>query len=601
MKNKKSKEKQKDPLKDMTVTKEDLDRVRGFKNTLKLIKMANLKPIDYIRLLLLYLITTGIVVITAVVSTKTLALINEANFGTLFFTLLTSYLILMAFRVASDYFTQIINVKFENKMIMNMAKRSYKRVLNLEVSNFDVKNSEEFQSRINAAESVTTVVARIFSKISAIISNLAYTIILFVYSPILSAGYAVYSLINIILNSILWPRVNALYNKNWKENGLPMNALSREAIIGVRDIKSLNMADNINNEYFKREMIFFEREENINRYSNNKNIPIMIFSLIKDALIFFGGYLLYKYNMLTIAHFMVFLTYSHNIWGLFNNISDLIIDMGKVEAKAVRSSELFEDDKFKSEKFGSTHIENLKGKVELKNLNYKYIDDDPLFENVSFNIEPNQITALVGRSGEGKTTILSLINKFYEVKNGQIFIDGVDVNELDEPSLRGNIAYIQQSPYIFNASFRQNMHYVKPDATEDEIISACKKSEIYDFIKHQKDGLDTIIGENGITLSGGQKQRLAIARALLCNSKIIMFDESTSSLDNESQLKIQKVIERLAKNHTIIVVAHRLTTIKNADKIIYFKDHKVVAEGTHDELIETCGDYKNLYQGEDIK
>lgn len=173
--------------------------------------------------------------------------------------------------------------------------------------------------------------------------------------------------------------------------------------------------------------------------------------------------------------------------------------------------------------------------------------------------------------------------------------------KLSKKSIRSNITYIQQSPYIFNMTFRENLLLINPQATEKQLIAACKKSEIYDFIKSTAEGLDTVIGENGITLSGGQKQRFAIYRALLNDSKIIMFDESTSSFDNESQYKIQKVIEGLKKDHTIIVVAHRLSTIINADKIIYFKDHKVYKCGTHEELINSCSDYRDLYKMELIK
>ena len=196
---------------------------------------------------------------------------------------------------------------------------------------------------------------------------------------------------------------------------------------------------------------------------------------------------------------------------------------------------------------------------------------------------------------------MSLIARFYDVKKGQISIDGINVKSLSKETLRGNIGYVQQSPYIFNRSFKENLLLVKPDATDEEIEDVCKMSEIHNDIMETKDKYNTIIGENGITLSGGQKQRLAIARALLCNAKIIMFDESTSSLDNENQAKIQKTIENLAKTHTIIVVAHRLSTIINADKIIFMKDHNIKAEGTHSELFETCQEYKELYQIENKK
>lgn len=276
-----------------------------------------------------------------------------------------------------------------------------------------------------------------------------------------------------------------------------------------------------------------------------------------------------------------------------NSLSNFIINLSDVEANAIKGSQLYDDNIFKSGNFGTIKKNNLIGNIKINNLDFSYENDNILFKNLYLNIESNKITAIVGRSGEGKTTILSLINKFYHVDNNKIFIDEIDINNYDETTIRNNIAFIQQQPYIFNMTFRENLLLIKPDATEKELIDVCKRSEIYDFISSQKDGFDTIIGENGITISGGQKQRFAIARALLNNADIIMFDESTSSLDNESQNKIQKVIEKLSVDHTIITVAHRLSTIKNADNIIFIKDHSVQCIGIHDELIKNCIDYKN--------
>jgi ATP-binding cassette subfamily B protein len=319
------------------------------------------------------------------------------------------------------------------------------------------------------------------------------------------------------------------------------------------------------------------------------------------ALQFLLALYFYDNGMLTISNWILFITYQGCFKQMFWALDDFMTCIGDVEVTAVRGNDLYNPALFPVEKFGDVHLDNMQGKIELKNLDFEYIENRPVLENVSLNIEPNQVTALVGRSGEGKSTILSLIAKFYDAKDGQLFIDGHDINTLDAASIRTNISKIEQNPYIFNATFKENLLMVKPDATDEEIAAACKNSEIYDFIMSTERGFDTLVGENGITLSGGQKQRLAIARALLKSSKVIMFDESTSSLDNDSQRKIQQIIENLASDHTIVVVAHRLTTIKNADKIIFFNDHKVVATGTHEELMQTCEDYKNLYLNEDVE
>ena len=204
--------------------------------------------------------------------------------------------------------------------------------------------------------------------------------------------------------------------------------------------------------------------------------------------------------------------------------------------------------------------------------------------------------AIVGKSGEGKSTILKLINKSYKIDDGKIYIDDVDLNELDETSIKNNISIVSQSPYIFNLSIKDNIKLSNPNATEEEIISVCKQSQIHDDIIKMDNGYDTLVGENGVILSGGQKKRIAIARALIKQSKIILFDEATSSLDNNNQEQIKKVMKKLSSNHTIIIVAHRLSTILNADNIYFLNNHKIIASGTHDGLMKSCKEYKNLYE-----
>jgi len=201
----------------------------------------------------------------------------------------------------------------------------------------------------------------------------------------------------------------------------------------------------------------------------------------------------------------------------------------------------------------------------------------------------------VGESGIGKSTVLGLISKNYIPQSGEILIDNVNLNDLDEESLTKNIGYVQQIPYIFNKSIRENLKLAKLDATDEEIEKVCEQAQMTEFIEKLPQKYDTIIGENGIVLSGGQRQRLAIARALLKNSKILLFDEATSALDNISQQEIKNVLFGLKKDHTIVMVAHRLSTVIDADNIILLKNHQIVAQGKHNDLIKTSNDYKRLY------
>lgn len=208
---------------------------------------------------------------------------------------------------------------------------------------------------------------------------------------------------------------------------------------------------------------------------------------------------------------------------------------------------------------------------------------------------------LLGKVGAGKTTIFNLLCKMYNVQSGEILIDGINLKELDKDSIRGNITIISQNPYIFNMSIKDNLRLVKENLTDQEMKDACKAACLESFIKELPDGYDTIIGEGGVNLSGGQKQRLAIARALVQKTEIILFDEATSALDNQIQKKIQQAIENMKNEYTILIIAHRLSTIVNADRILYLKNGKIEAQGTHQELLKTCEKYKKLYESEITK
>ncbi|MGN1227462.1 MAG: ABC transporter ATP-binding protein, partial [Christensenellales bacterium] len=246
------------------------------------------------------------------------------------------------------------------------------------------------------------------------------------------------------------------------------------------------------------------------------------------------------------------------------------------------------------EKFGKRNPKNIIGKLSFKDVDFSF-DDAQVLKNFSLEISPNQSIAIVGKSGQGKSTMLNLITRLYDVDKGCITLDDIDIKTLSEKSLRDNITIVPQTPYIFNTTIRENLSFVKPDLTDEEMIEVCKKAQIHDFIVSKKDGYDSIVGENGVILSGGQKQRLAIARALLKNSKIIMLDEATSALDNENQYKIQQIINSLKTDHTIIIVAHRLSTIIDCDKIVFMENGQIIGCGSHKQLLHSCKQYKDLY------
>ena len=248
------------------------------------------------------------------------------------------------------------------------------------------------------------------------------------------------------------------------------------------------------------------------------------------------------------------------------------------------------------DKEDAKEIEDVSGEVEFDHVSFRYTDEEAVLSDISFKIEAGRSVALVGPSGGGKTTICSLIPRFYDVTGGRVLVDQKDVRDLTMKSLRSKIGIVQQDVYLFCGTIRENIAYGKPDASMDEIIEAAKKANIHEFIMELPEGYDTFVGERGTRLSGGQKQRISIARVFLKNPPILILDEATSALDNESERRIQKSLEALAKDRTTITIAHRLSTIRNADEIIVINEAGIAERGTHKELLGMNGLYAHYYK-----
>ena len=259
---------------------------------------------------------------------------------------------------------------------------------------------------------------------------------------------------------------------------------------------------------------------------------------------------------------------------------------------------------FPKEKFGETELTNPRGEIQFEDVTFGYGAGDPLHKNrkvlkkMNFSVSEGEMVALVGKSGCGKTTVLNLLSRLYDPQSGRILLDGVELKDLTKNSIRNTMTVVNQAPYIFNMTVRENLRLAKSDMTEEEMKHVCELACIDEDIRQMPEGYDTVIGEGGVNMSGGQRQRLAIARSLLKDYRIILFDEATSALDNVTQAKIQKAIDSISKNRTIILIAHRLSTVIGADRILYMEDGKILAEGKHEDLLKKCEPYRLLYQEE---
>jgi ATP-binding cassette subfamily B protein len=251
------------------------------------------------------------------------------------------------------------------------------------------------------------------------------------------------------------------------------------------------------------------------------------------------------------------------------------------------------------DKDDAVELDNVKGHIEFRNVSFSYNNGEgTVLTDLNLNIEPGKTVALVGPSGAGKTTLCHLIPRFYDIKTGEILLDGIDIKDIKLKSLRKNIGLVQQDVFLFTGSIKENIMYGKPDSTDEEITEAARKARIHDFIMTLPNGYDTYVGEKGVMLSGGQKQRISIARLFLKNPPLLILDEATSALDNETEIMIQKSLEELSNGRTTLVIAHRLSTIKSADEILVLTSEGIVEKGSHTKLLADDKLYAKLYKSQ---
>lgn len=484
-------------------------------------------------------------------------------------------------------------------IIYDLKTDMFKKVLSLPAKAFDKMRVGDFVSRIHGDSNA----------IAGILTNqITNTIVAFI--KVIVIGFAVFKVsVPLGLVSIVTLPVSIYLFSYYGHKSRQINNTKakiyddyfsniQQNMAGIREVKVLG----IRNRQFNKFVQLAEQIKNkeifgniINNISGTLSKTVGFISQI--GVYALGGFFIYK-GSLSVQEFIAFTAYSAQFNFSLINITKVNSDIQQVLTSLERIFSLMDNLSFSDETFGCNHINKIEGNVEFNKVHFKYIEDIPTLDDISFKINKNSKTAIVGESGGGKTTIFNLLLKLYDTTKGEILIDGININCIDEESLREHISVVRQDPFLFNISIKDNLTLACPDKTDIEIYDACKKANIYNFIMNLPNGFSSIIGENGVNLSGGQKQRIAIARALLKNSKIILFDEATSSLDNESQFGIKSAIDHIAKTHTIVIIAHRLSTVIEADNILVVDKGKIVGQGTHDLLINKNQYYKRLYDAE---
>lgn len=470
-------------------------------------------------------------------------------------------------------------------------------ILKIELSNIDKKNSGTFIQRLTSdPNEMGHIYTRGMHFLVNILTNIGIFIAVFFINKIAFLYYLISFVIVTALMTLRAKKMNEK-DKKWRKQKEKTTSLIAELVRGIRDIKMLNAKDSFMNEVDKSIDDYTGTEFELRNTDMTYNLVIgIVIHIMKLGLIVLIITLL-KNGYIATSIALIIYNYEYRIYGNFrDNVGEFITELKAFNLSCDRVFSLFTDE-FKKESFGKERLDNVNGDFEFRDVHFSY-EGNEVLKGLSFNAKANETVGFVGKSGVGKTTIFSLLCKLYNVDDNQIFIDGKDINVLDEESIRDNITIISQNPYIFNMSIKDNLRLVKKNVTDEEIVRACKLACLDEFINALPDKYDTVVGEGGVTLSGGQRQRLAIARAFIQDTKIILFDEATSNLDNETQALIQEAINNLKQKYTILIVAHRLSTIINSDRIIVIDDGKAVGEGKHSTLLKNNKIYKKLYETE---
>lgn len=505
--------------------------------------------------------------------------------------LLVLYFIRMLLRYFVQYYGHVIGVKMQAKMRSDM----FAHLEKLPYSYYDEHETGKIMSRMtNDLQNVSELahhgpenfficgIMVIGSFIYLLTINWILSLVIFACVPIL-----------VTISLIMRKKMRDAFNEN-RKNVAQINASLESSISGIRvtkaftnDQKEIEKFEVGNKEYVKSRSKAYKA---MGAFSSSTNFVMDLFNV---ACIVGGGIVAIKTSAFSTGDYLAFVV---SVSLFISPLTTLINFVEQYQDGTTGFRRFLEimDQKIEEENQGAIKDITLQGNIKFDHVNFSY-ESEMILKDISFEIKKGEVIALVGESGGGKTTICHLIPNFYKVSEGKVLIDDIDINDISFTALRKSIGIVQQDVFLFNGTIKENILYGKLNATDEEVIQASKRANIYDFILSLPNGFDTEIGERGVKLSGGQKQRLSIARVFLKNPSILILDEATSALDNTTEILIQKALDELAKGRTTIVVAHRLSTIKNANRILVVNSGQIVESGSHQELLNQNGIYAKLY------
>ena len=490
----------------------------------------------------------------------------------------------------------LFNITFvKNGLLKKLRERLYSKVLVMPIPYFINKKKGDLMSRITAdiLEIQTSYLSILELMVREPLTILFTLIVMFTISPELTLFVILFIPISGFIISIIGKRLRK-DSKEVQQQQSNFLSIIDETISGQKVIKSFLSESFFSRKFDKINHLLYKYS---NKVINRKNLagPFSEFMgiLVIGVLLWFGGRMVLVSESISGTTFIVFMGLAYNILTPAKNLSKSFYSIKKGNAAAERVFEIIEYDKYSNDGTRNIEIEEFKDKISFQDLEFSY-GESKILDGITFTIKKGESVALVGSSGSGKSTIANLLNGFFSADSGSLLIDGINISDIKRESLYKNISIVTQESILFNDNIFNNIKIGNLDAEKEDIISAAKEANAHEFIEEQINGYETVIGDYGNKLSGGQKQRLTIARAMLKSPSILILDEATSSLDSKSEKKIQDAINKLMQGKTSLIIAHKFSTIKKCDKIILIDKGRIIAQGTHEELINSNSSYKNM-------
>lgn len=527
--------------------------------------------------------------------------INNVDFESIVAVLIKVCVIILIVAL-SQWLMNVFNNKITFGVVRDMRDRAFSKIERLPVSYLDTHPSGEIVSRVIAdvdqfADGLLMGFTQFFTGIITIIGTLIFMFSINVWITIV---VVVVTPLSFLIASFVAKKTYKMFKLQSQTRG-EQTAFIDEMIGNAKMVDAYSHADEniktfdeINNRLrtYSLKAVFYSSITNpATRFVN---------AIVYAAVALFGAVLAVKTQQqaITVGVLACFLSYANQYTKPFNEISGVVTELQNAFACAGRLFELLEEKEVPPDSENALELKDVDGRLELKNVSFSYTENKKLIENFNLSVKPGQRVAIVGPTGCGKTTLINLLMRFYDVKSGNIILDEKDYNDLTRKSVRANFGMVLQDTWLKSGTIRDNIKMGAPDATDEEVIEAAKKAHSHSFIKRLSNGYDTVIGEDGGSLSQGQKQLLCITRLMLCKPPMLILDEATSSIDTRTEIKIQKAFTTLMQDRTTFIVAHRLATIKEADMILVMNNGEIVEKGTHKELLKKKGFYTELYNSQ---